>query len=142
MITLEHSVEIDRPAAEVFDYLADVERLPEWHSSVREVQADGPVAVGSRFRDVRELMGRRAASTLEVTALDRPERFSLRAVEGPIKYEIDHVLTETDGRTSVRVVGRANVPGLFGFAARPMVKAAERELKGDLARLKQVLEAR
>ncbi len=33
MIEVEHTLEIDRPPEEVFEYLTDVSRLPEWQSS-------------------------------------------------------------------------------------------------------------
>ena len=141
VVTVERSVEIARPAPDVFAYLSDLERLPEWQSTVSEVRVEGPVAEGARMHDVREFMGRRAATTLEVSRHDPPRRLSLRVVDGPVKYEIDHVLTESGGRTRVEVAARANVPGMFGFAARPMLKAAERQLAADLERLKQVLEA-
>jgi uncharacterized protein YndB with AHSA1/START domain len=106
VITVEHTVEIDRPIAEVFAFLTDVERLPEWQASVSEVDVDVPVGPGARFRDVREFMGRRAASTLEVTTYEPPRRFSLRVAEGPIAYEIDHKLEEVGDGTSVTFSGR------------------------------------
>jgi uncharacterized membrane protein len=51
MIT-ESSIEIDAPAAVVWDVFADVERWAAWTASVRAVEAlDGPgIAVGQRFR--------------------------------------------------------------------------------------------
>lgn len=140
MVTVEERVEIARPAGEVFAVLTDVQRFPEWQSTVSEIRADGPVVEGARIHDVREFMGRRAASTLEVVRLDPPRLFALRTVEGPLRYEIDHALREVDGGTSVTVAARAHVPGLLGLAARPMVKAAERQLRADLERLRELLE--
>ena len=50
MIT-DSSIEIDAPAAIVWDVFADVERWPEWTASVERVVAlDGPgIEVGQRF---------------------------------------------------------------------------------------------
>jgi uncharacterized membrane protein len=141
VVTLEHAVLVDRPTEDVFAFLTDLEKLPEWQSSVSEVQVDGRVEQGSRFVETREFMGRRARSILEVDVYEPSRRFSVSVVEGPIKYEVDHRLEERDGRTSLAVSARAKVPGLFGFAARPLVKGAGRELRADLERLKTRLEA-
>lgn len=142
VVRVEGNVEIARAREDVFAFLTDVERFPEWQATVSEIGADGPVVEGARIHDVREFMGRRAASTLEVVRLDAPRLFALRVVDGPLRYEIDHSLGERDGaRTSLTVSARADVPGLFGFAARPMVKAAERQLRSDLERLRDLLEA-
>lgn len=142
MVTVEQSVEIARPIVEVFAYVTDVERLPEWQSTVSEVRAEGAIAPGTRVHDVREFLGRRAATTLEVTRVEPPHRFSLHVVEGPVRYELDHELSESGGGTRVRVSARASVPGVLGIAARPMIKAAERQLRTDLEHLKGVLERR
>jgi uncharacterized membrane protein len=51
MIT-DSSIEIDAPAAHVWDVFADVERWPEWTASVERIVAlDGPgIEVGKRFQ--------------------------------------------------------------------------------------------
>ena len=50
-----NTITIDRPRDEVFAFLADLENLPRWNyaiSRTRKVSA-GPVALGSRFHQVR-----------------------------------------------------------------------------------------
>ena len=140
MVTVEHTIEIDRPIDEVFAYLTDVQRLPEWQSSVTWVQPPESMAAGARVEELREFMGRRAKSTLEVDAYEPPARFALRAVEGPVRYDVDHRLQDVGGRTRMAVVGTAKVPGMLSFAARPLVKGIERQLRADLGRLKELLE--
>ena len=142
MITVEHTVEIERPITEVFEYLTDVGRLPEWQTSVSEVHVDGPLEQGARFREVREFMGRRATSTLEVTAFEPPSRFALRVVEGPIAYEIDHRLEDAGERTRVTFAGRGDT-GRVPRLMRGMVeRAVERQMRNDADALRGVLESR
>ena len=141
MIEVEHTLEIARSPEEVFDYLADVARLPEWQESAERVEVEGELAEGSRFREVRSFMGRRATSTLEVTEFDRPRRFSLHVVEGPIKYAVEHALEGVDGRTRITFVGRGDterIPRLMRGTVRRMV---ERQFVKDLESLKQHLES-
>jgi uncharacterized protein YndB with AHSA1/START domain len=131
---------IERPVEEVFDYLTDVARLPEWQESAESAEPDGELRVGARFREVRSFMGRRANSTLEVTEHDRPRRFSLHVVEGPIRYAVEHALEDLDGRTRITFVGRGEtkrVPRLMRGTVRRMV---ERQFVRDLQTLKTVLE--
>ena len=141
MIEVEHTLEIARSPEDVFDYLADVTRLPEWQESAESVEVDGALGEGSRFREVRSFMGRRASSTLEVTEYERPRRFSLHVVEGPVKYAVEHALEDAGGRTRVTFVGRGDtdrVPRLMRGTVRRMV---ERQFVKDLEALKRALES-
>lgn len=141
MIEVEHTLEIGRSVEQVFDYLTDVERLPEWQDSAETVELDGELREGARLREVRTFMGRRATSTLEVTELDRPKRFSVEVVDGPIKYAVEHALEDLGGRTKLTFVGRGEtrrVPRLMRGTVRRMV---ERQFVRDLEALKRVLEA-
>ncbi len=140
MIEVEHTLEIERPADEVFDYLSDVARLPEWQESAERVEVDGELREGALFREVRSFMGRRATSTLEVTEYRRPTRFSLHVVEGPVKYAVEHALEDLGGRTRITFVARGGterIPRLMRGTVRRMV---ERQFVKDLGSLKRRLE--
>jgi len=141
VIEVEHTLEIDRPVGEVFDYLTDVSRLPEWQASAETAELEGTLAEGARIREVRTFLGRRAASTLEVTEYDPPSRFSLHVVEGPIEYAVEHALEAVDDRTRITFVGRGEtrrVPRLMHGAVR---RAVERQFVKDLETLKRTLES-
>ena len=141
MIEVEHTLEIDRPAQEVFDYLTDVSRLPEWQSSAESAELEGSLGEGARIREVRTFMGRRAASTLEVTEYDPPRRFSLHVVEGPIEYAVEHALEAVDGRTRIRFVGRGETPRVPRLMQGAIRRAVERQFVRDLETLKRTLES-
>ena len=55
MIQFTTSIDINRPVAEVFDFLADFEHMPTWNYFVRHVEkmTPGPIRVGTRFHQVR-----------------------------------------------------------------------------------------
>jgi uncharacterized protein YndB with AHSA1/START domain len=141
VIEVEHTLEIDRPAQEVFDYLTDVSRLPEWQSSAESAELEGSLGEGARIREVRTFMGRRAASILEVTEYDPPRRFSLHVVEGPIEYAVEHALEAVDGRTRIRFVGRGETPRVPRLMQGAIRRAVERQFVRDLETLKRTLES-
>ena len=138
---IEHTVEIERPVAEVFAYLTDVERLPDWQESCVEAKREThePIVVGSTWREVRSAAGRRIESTCEVVAHEPERRFDIRS-SAPVPFTVRHTLEPADGGTRVSVVGEADTSRLPRLM-RPMVEGiARRQFRSDLERLKRVLE--
>jgi uncharacterized protein YndB with AHSA1/START domain len=139
---IEYTVVIDRPPADVFGYLTDVKRLPEWQASAIEVRHEGSMAVGTQIREVRNFLGRRAESTLEVTEYEPDRKFSLRVVSGPLPFEVRHTLTPENGGTRLDWVGEAETSRYPRIAVRMVARTAERQFTSDLERLKRLLEDR
>jgi carbon monoxide dehydrogenase subunit G len=139
----ELAVEIARPPAEVYAYLADPSHLPDWQEDVEEVRdaPGGPLPPGARFTEVRSFLGKRVESTLEVAAAVPAEEFSLGTVSGPVRVSIRHVLERSDTGTALRVVAEADPGKLLGLGGPLVRRAAERRARGDFERLKTVLEA-
>jgi uncharacterized protein YndB with AHSA1/START domain len=142
VIEVEHTLEIGRSAESVFEYLTDVSRLPEWQSSAESAALEGELREGALVREVRTFMGRRAASTLEVTEYEPPRRFSLRVVDGPIRYSVEHALEPVDGRTRITFVGRGEARGVPRLMQGAVRRAVERQFVKDLEALKHNLESR
>jgi uncharacterized membrane protein len=130
-------VGIERPVEAVFAYVTDVHNLPEWQESA--VSAEW-IEEGSRFRERRSFLGRTAELELEVTALEQDRRFDVKAVKGPVKFEIHHSFETAGGGTLLHVSASAAIGGALRFAASMAKKQAERQFRADLERLKAVLE--
>ena len=141
MIRIELTVEIACPPEKVFEALTDLEHLPDWQSSAVSSKPDGPLAVGTRIREQRSMMGREVDNELEVTVYDPPRRFALEGRSGPVPLSIDHELVEDGGKTVVRVHGQAKPGALFKLAEPMIQRTAEQELRADFERLKGRLEA-
>jgi uncharacterized protein YndB with AHSA1/START domain len=142
MIEVEHTLEIARPADDVFSYITDVSRIPEWQQSAEEATLDGELREGARIREVRTFMGKRAVSTLEITELDPPSRFSLQVIEGPVKFAIEHALESVDGGTRVTFVGRGDTGRVPRLLVGTVKRTISREFVKDLEQLKRRLESR
>ena len=137
---VELTIEISRPPQEVFDYLADLSRLPDWQGSAIESRADGPLAQGTHISERRSFMGRDVDTEVEVAEYDPPRRLTLRALEAPIKLTIDHVLEEHGGGTCLRVTAEGKPTGALRLAGPAAEAGARRELKRDFQCLKELLE--
>jgi uncharacterized membrane protein len=138
-VRFDLEVKIERPVGAVFAYVTDVRNLPEWQESA---EAADWIAQGSRFREQRSFLGRRADLEVEVTAFEQNRRFDVRALTGPVRFEIQHRFEPVDGGTLVHVSAEAALGGALRFAAGMAKRQAERQFRADLQRLKDVLERR
>ena len=141
MIEVEHTLEIARPIDEVFGYLTDVARIPEWQASAEEAKLEGALGAGARIREVRSFMGRRAASTMEITEYDPPKRFSLHSIDGPITYAVEHALEAVDGGTRMTLTGRGETNRVPRLMLGTVRRTIERQFVKDLETLKRRLES-
>ena len=142
MVRIDFTVEVERDAQEIFEYLIDLARLPEWQSSAVESHADGPLTEGARIVERRRILGREVESELEVTAFEPPCRLTLKGLRGPVRFTVDHRLVEDGDSTLVRVVAEAK-PGTCMKLAEPLLaRTAEEELRKDFDRMKEIVESR
>jgi uncharacterized membrane protein len=139
----EHTVVVERPPDEVFRFLTDLSNVPEWQSGAVEVRAPASVEVGTTYVEVLKFLGRRIEATLEVTEFEPGRRFSLKAVSGPMPFQVRHRLEPADGGTATTIhVELEGDPGRLFRLAEPLVmRNAQRQLEGDFATLKEMVEA-
>jgi uncharacterized protein YndB with AHSA1/START domain len=140
VLRVELTLEIARPADEVFALLTDVTRVPEWQASAVESRADGPLAEGVRIHERRHFLGHDGETELEVSAFEPGRRLALHTLKGPVKLEIDHRLAEKDGRTTLHVTAEGRPHGLLRLAGPAVTAKARQELHRDFERLKAILE--
>jgi carbon monoxide dehydrogenase subunit G len=143
MVRFELSLEIARPMHEVWAYLTDPERVPEWQSSAESSHqvSDGPMGVGTRLRDERRFMGRRATSDVEVSEYEPERLFTLHGLSGPVRFTVRHRFSANGAGTRLDIEAEADPGGGVGRFMRPVIeRAAGHELRGDFNRLKERLE--
>ncbi len=144
MVRVEDSIVVARPIEDVFDYLTDPETLPEWQGSALEarVEGEGPMRAGSRVLERRKFLGRRLESTMEVVEYELPRRFAIKVGSGPVPFTATNSLSEADGGTRIEAVIEGEPGGFFRLAEPLVVRALGREMRNNLATLKDVLEER
>lgn len=143
--TSTFSVEIGRPAAEVFAYVSDLTRHGEWSPTklrVEPVAPGRPIAVGEKYRSFGFNLGRQFENQLEITELEPPKRFGFTAQTqiGSQQFRHTFVVTPTaDGARVDRMVDAPMLGGVLGLLA-PLVMPARRQIK-TLQLLKSRLES-
>jgi uncharacterized protein YndB with AHSA1/START domain len=145
MSPITTTIEVNRAAEEVFAYVTDPTRFAEWQHGVvgGHIDGDGPVVVGDRCMTTRRIGGAERSVTSEVTHIDPPNTWGVRAIDGPIRAIVDVTVSplQEGQRSRVKIdldfkghgIGKLLVP-LF---VRP---SARKEMPENLNRLKQRLE--
>jgi uncharacterized membrane protein len=141
---IKHSVEINRPAAEVFAYLDQLDRHREWQSSIvsTRVETDGPTRVGTRVAERRSVPGGARDVPYEITEHEPPRRSSFRGTAGPVR-PVGTVTVEPLGEESSRMTLEFDLEGhgigkLFAVLAR---RQAAKEIPESQEKFKQLVES-
>jgi carbon monoxide dehydrogenase subunit G len=141
MIEAHGNTDIDRPAGEVFDYLADARNEPDWLPGAERVEkvTDGPVGLGTRFSGT---YARAGTVEVELVEFERPHRMTFRARSRIVHFDDAVELSEEGGRTVLRAVMTAQPQGLMRLAGPLMARTMRRQFAGNWQHLKSRLEAR
>lgn len=145
MLRSAFTVAIDRPVDEVFAFVTDMPRTPEWRTTVRQadpLEWQGVSAVGTRFSAVTRVAGRRWDWVLEVTAWDPPWRFAYAVVEGSVPMEVEyHCQADGEGCRFTMAGSTNKLGGAAGRVLVPLVaRGMRREMRTHLGNLKRKLE--
>jgi len=131
-VRAELTIEIARTPEDVFSYLTDVSNLPDWQAGVKSAtQRDG------RIEESRSMFGHELQTTFEIVDEEQPRLFTLRALDGPVPFSVRHELEPADCGTRLTVTAEGDVPG---FAAGLLARRAEKQIRKDFERLKEILE--
>jgi uncharacterized membrane protein len=134
------TVPIDAPAATIWPELADVERWPEWTTSIRSVRRldAGPLAVGSRAKVKQP---RLPTTVWEVTALEPDREFTWVAKSPGVRTVAVHRLEPRDGHTDLTLTLRQE-GALGGLMARMLGGLTRRYVDTEANGLKRRAESR
>lgn len=142
MQTFENTVTIQKPAKEVFAFLADFANIPMWNYAIEETSkaSPGPVGVGTRYRQTRSVPSR-SVEGFEVTVYEPARRLTIQGQIGHFQAKVSYLLEAAAGAT--RLVNNVELDPspaalrLVAPLAAPRIKAAVAQ---NLGKLKLVLE--
>jgi uncharacterized membrane protein len=133
---------IDRPVAEVFNFIKDMNNHATWQTGVLEsrITSEGEVDVGSTYKYVTQMMGRKISTTGEIITCDPNERFMYRSTSGPFQIVGGYTFEITGGSTKVTQKIVADIEGFFKLAEPIVVRSVKRNIQNNLMTLKDTLE--
>ena len=140
MPSVQRSLTIDAPPAQVYEAFVDLSRWLKWNPHLREVRplTEGPLTPGSKARLALKLNP--LPSVWEVTEMNPGRSFAWASSLLPgIRLVFDHVAESADGGT--RATFRIDIEGPLAFLAGLASTIYGRNLDHSLAALKDILES-
>ena len=148
MASLKITQRVEAPPDRVFEVLTDVPNWAEYIGGIRKVEmlTDGPVGVGTRFRETRMLFKREATEEMEITEFRPPRAYVLECDSCGCHYRTTtNVVPDGSGAliememqaTPVSFMAKLMSP-LNPLFSGPMKKFIQKDLEDTRARLEAV----
>jgi uncharacterized membrane protein len=143
MIKIVRSVVINCPAETVLAFLKNPANDQRWQSWLLEFEqlSEGPVDVGTRFRQDLLLVGRRIEQVVEITEHRLDRRICFKVISGPLPLRGCRRVEVVQKGTKVTFTLEGRAKGFPVFMGPVINRAAKKQVKADLRRLKRILEA-
>ena len=144
MINLNISTMIYRPIKQVFNFMSTPENDFQWqYGTLASARLSEDISkIGTSFRSIGHLMGRRVESTFEVTEYELNRKYGFRSLSGPLQSQTSYTFEIASGSTKITVSTQANVVNFFQVGEGILEKKMKKQLKENLVMLKNILEAK
>lgn len=136
------SIRIERPADQVFAYLAEMSNNPVWQSGMVSCEwtSEPPVGVGSTYAQEARFMGRPVRTTFRVTAYDPPRHIRIESIISDFPIQVSRTVEPDGDGCVVRAQVTGGPTGVMGLLMPLMAPLAKRSIRRDYAALKAQLE--
>jgi carbon monoxide dehydrogenase subunit G len=136
-----YSVTINRPASDVFAFVADGEKCSQWRPGVIDIKRVSGEGVGTTYsQGVKGPMGRRVAADYQVTVFEPDRRLEFQTTTGPARPHGRYDFEPVEGGTRLTFSLGAQLTGLSRLLMGSAVqKTMDSEVR-TLDNLKRLLE--
>ena len=139
MASFSYSVEIPLPPAEVFPWLLEEDKVPQWTGNLESYSQQGTLGQGAHVRQVLEISGRRIDVELEITSYEPPNGAETVFSTNGIEVVNAYALEATGGGTRLTQSVDAKPSGLTARMLVPIIQPRlEQKLTEDLERLREL----
>lgn len=140
MPSFSHSIDVSKSPAEVFPWLLEEDKVPQWTSDLERYDVDGPLGTGTTVTQKLTLAGGLALA-MEIVSYDPPRGAATAFETNGVKVESAYVLEGGEAGTRLTQTMEAKASGFTAKMLIPIVQGRlETKLKADLERLKTLLE--
>jgi carbon monoxide dehydrogenase subunit G len=142
MINLDLGTLVDKPIQDVFAFVADPNNMSKWNSAVVSLEqvTPGKVGVGTKFKSVGEMMGRRIEGEMQVVAYEPDTKCGFQVNAGPMQVTMTMTFKTVGTGTKISLNAQGNPAGVFKLAEGVMAGQVKSMMEANLARLKTSLE--
>lgn len=142
VINIISSTHIYQPIKKVFEFISNPENDFQWQygtlSSTRI--SESIAALGACFQTTGNFMGHRIQSTFEVTEFDPNKKYGFKSLSGPLQSFTTYTFALASGYTQINLLIQANVVNFIELNENILEKKLKKQLKENLAMLKNILE--
>jgi len=142
MIQHEVTIHLNRPVEQVFAFLADSQNLRTWQSNLIENEqlTEGPLRVGTRFREVRRTGPSQSEIRGEITDFESNQRFSTKTITKP-RVTVSYALERENGGTRLNYKFVMLTSGIMRLLEPMLGGSIKKDTELDFQKLKSILES-
>jgi len=137
---------IEASPERVFALATDFENAARRLRGIKKLEllSDGPLGVGTRFRETRVMFNREATEEMEVTAFDPPRSYEVGCESHGCRYHSVLTFTPVGSGTEIEMRFQATpltlAAKMMAVALQPMLSSVVKCLEDDLEDLKAAAE--
>ena len=146
MAVIETSVNINKPADEVFAFITNLDNQKKLSTYITGIEVSGPLQVGTQYKIETTSMGNKIVTNNEVVAFEPGKKFGVKTFAPPPASDVTntYVLEASGGGTKLILQmdavlvppGMPNMPGMEDMMKKQMVTT----LESTLGAMKKLIE--
>jgi uncharacterized protein YndB with AHSA1/START domain len=138
--SFSHSIDVSKPPSEVFPWLLEQDKVPQWTSDLERYDVDGPLGVGTHVTQKLTVAGG-IVLNMEITQYNPPSGAATAFETNGVKVTSEYIVEASGAGSRVTQTLDAKASGFTAKMLIPIVQGRlETKLKDDLERLKTLLE--
>jgi uncharacterized protein YndB with AHSA1/START domain len=138
--SFSHSVDIAKPPADVFPWLLEEDKVPQWTSDLARYEVPGELREGASLRQVLKMGGSELPLDLELTRYDPPRGAESRFSTNGVNLTTTYALEPSGAGTRLTQTLEAKASSLTARMLIPVVQGRlEKKVTVDLERLRSEL---